>query len=510
MVLSVLAVVIFGIIVVLIGVYGYKFSKKTVADYMLAGRDIGKVVLFFYISMVLYSAWTIYGYPGILYLHGPPYVVFALSAHAAFAFVYFGIGPRMWGVGKLYGYASPLEFLEHRYESPWVRILTAVVLLAFIVPYVGIQAVGAGAGFNSFLGLPYSYGAIYISLLMAAVVIMGGMRTVAWLNVFLGSIFFVAFVGSLLWVIKVALPGGLTEAAQIVLAKNPEALSAPGPSGIWTPKAIFGLVVAGLTTAAWPHVMVGTMTARNVQAMRTFAILFLTLAGIFFYSFPTIYGSLVGPALIHGLVGKQADAVLQIVVGKFLPMWFGTFVLMAVVAAAMSTAGTQLMVSGVFISRDVLSKFTRREVSDAQMINWTRLSLFLVIFASLVLAFLRPTELGLFLTNIASPGFTQWLPLLLGALFWKRGNKYGAIAGLISGVVMLVAAWIYKPVALGFPPVVMATAVNTFMYLVVSLATAPVSENTKAKFFDALDDYLDDLARQAREKDLSKATGHSV
>lgn len=507
---SFLAVVLFGIIVVLIGVFGYKFSKKTVADYMLAGRDIGKVVLFFYISMVLYSAWTIYGYPGILYLHGPPYVVFALVAHAAFAFVYFGIGPRMWGVGKLYGFASPLEFLEHRYESPWVRILTALVLLAFIVPYVGIQAVGAGAGFQSFLGLPYSYGAIYVALLMAAVVILGGMRTVAWLNVFLGSVFFVAFVVSLLWIIKLALPGGLTEAAQLVLAKSPQALSAPGPSGIYTPKAIFGLVVGGLVTAAWPHVMVGTMTARNVQSMRTFAILFLTLAGIFFYSFPTIYGSLVGPALIHGLVGKQADAVLQIVVGKFLPMWFGTFVLMAVIAAAMSTAGTQLMVSGVFISRDVLSKFTRREVSDIQMINWARLSLFLVILASLVLAFLRPTELGLFLTNIASPGFAQWLPLLLGALFWKRGNKYGAITGLLSGVALLVIAWLYKPITFGFPPVVLATIANAILYVVVSLATAPVSQATTKKYFDAVDEYLDGLVRQAGSREVIKTPGHSA
>lgn len=487
---AVLAIVLFGVVVVLIGVFGARVSKKTIVDYMLAGRQIGAVVMFFYVAFVIYSAWTFYGYPGFTYLSGAPYSIFVFTAHLSFAAFFVLVGPRLWAVSRMYGFVSPIEFIEKRYESPFLRQITAVVLLVFIVPYVGVQIVGAGAGFQALAKVPYLVGAIYLGLLLLAIVMLGGMRTVAWANVFLGSLFIVAFLGSLVWVIGVAVPGGLVGAAEKVAATNPGVLSAPGPMGIWTYKAMVGLAVVGLTACAWPHVVVTTMTARTIRVLKTFAISFIFLGGVLFYSVPNFWGMLLGPALNPGLKGKAADAVVQVVIMKFLPAWFGVFVLMAVIAAALSTVGTQLMVSGIFISRDLVAKWLRRQVSDAEMITYTRLGLIVVVVLSFLLAWKRPTEMGLYLSSLASPGFTQWLPILVGGLFWKRGNKYGAVSGLLAGVVVLILAMKYKAITFGFQPVLVALVVNVVLYVVVSLLSKPPREEALAMFFEKVDDYL--------------------
>jgi solute:Na+ symporter, SSS family len=493
--MNLVAVIIFGLVVIFISVYGNRLSKKTAADYMVAGREIGAFVMFFYVAFVMYSAWTFYGYPGFLYLHGPGYLVFAMAAHFCIPILYFGLGPRLWAIGRMYGIISPLEFLEKRYESPALRVITAVVLIMFILPYIGTQAVGAGAGFQAAMGVPFWVGAVYIAALMVIVVVLGGMRTVAWVNVLLGLIFMIAFGGSMLWVIAVALPGGLAGAAQEILARSPEALSTPGPSGIWNYKAVFGLTTAGMMIAGWPHLVVGTLTARSIKVLRSFTVSIIVLGGIVFYSIPTLWGTIVGPAAIQGLTGKQADAVVQLVIGQYLPSWFGVVVLMAVVAAAMSTAGTQLMVSGIFISKDLISKAVKRDVSDNELVLWTRLSLIGVVGLSLILAFMRPVEMGLFLSSLSSPGLSQWLPLLVCALFWKRANKYGAISGLLGGVIVLLIAMNYKPITFGYPPVVISVAVNLFLLIVVSLLTQPVSAETQKKYFEDVDDYLISLKK---------------
>ena len=484
------ALLLFGIAVVLIGVYGARVSRKTAVDYMLAGRQIGAVVMFFYVAFVIYSAWTFYGYPGFTYLSGAPYSIFPLAAHLSFALFFVLVGPRLWAMSRMYGYISPVEFVEQRYESPFLRLLTALVLLVFIVPYVGVQVVGVGAGFHALTGLPYLAGAVYLAVLLLAVVFLGGMRTVAWVNVLLGSIFIAAFAGALIWVVAAVLPGGLLGAAQRLEASSPAIFGAPGPMGLWTYKAMVGLSIAGLTACAWPHVVVTTMTARTVGVLRSFALAFLLLGGVLFYAVPNLWGMIVGPALITGLKGKAADAVVQLVVTKFLPAWFAVFVLMAVIAAALSTVGTQLMVSGIFISRDLLTKWLRRQVTDMEMITYTRIGLIVVVILSFLLAWKRPTEMGRFLSDIASPGFTQWLPLLLGGLFWRRATKYGAIAGLSGGVLVLVLAMKYKAITFGFQPVLVALAVNLFLYVMVSLLTRPVAPATVEMFFSRVDKYL--------------------
>ncbi|MFW5828360.1 MAG: sodium:solute symporter family transporter, partial [Alkalispirochaeta sp.] len=274
MLLSISALSVFGLIIVLMAAYGYRISAKTAEDYMLGGRTIGVVVMFFFVLFAISSAWTFYGFPGLLYTEGPGYVMFIWGSVAGFAGLYMFLGPRLWALAKVNRFLSPVEVLAERYRSPGLRLILSLSILAFIVPYVGIQPLGVGAGFEALTGLPAIWGAIYTTVILVVLVLLGGMRIVAWVNIFLGVVYMTALLGSLVWAVNALFPtGGLTEAVNILAVERPEMLSSPGPVGRYSPVVLGGTFVVGLLAFSWPHVAIGCMTARDKKLFKQFPLL---------------------------------------------------------------------------------------------------------------------------------------------------------------------------------------------------------------------------------------------
>lgn len=498
-----IAIFILGILLVLISAYGYKLSSKSAADYMMAGRSIGTFVLFFYVYFAISSTWTFYGFPGTVYNSGPGFLMFfAFFPHV---FLYIFLGPRLWAAGKMYGLLSPVQFLGERYESKNLQIMLALCMFGFLFPYLGIQSIGVGAGLAAATGVPYWVGAVYMSVLMILIVVIGGTRAVAWVNVLLGLIFSFCFIGFIFWVASNAGITSLSEAARKVTEMRPGQLGVPGPLNRWDPKNLIGLAIAGATVFTWPHVVIGTMQAKSVDVMRRMVYGMLAFS-LIFCGVAWVWGAIVTPLLVPGLQGTAADAVVQMAITKYLPAWASALTVLAVVAAALSTAATQLLVAGIFASRDIVLA-GKSSAGDTQLITWTRIGMFVAVAGSLLLAFSRPAELGLMLSNIASPGFAQWLPAFVGGILWPRGTKFGAAAGTAAGVILLIVGnFLYKPLLLGFHPIVVPLAINLLLYVAVSLATSPVSENTRKKFFEDIDQWLlKTRAEQRKEIDPAAA-----
>jgi SSS family solute:Na+ symporter len=480
-------ILLLGVILVLVSAYGYKLSNKTAADYLLAGRAIGTFVMFFYVYFAISSAWTFYGFPGTIYNTGPGFVLF--FSFTSFAFLYIFIGPKLWAGGKKYGFISPVEYLGERYQSNTLRILLGGLLVLFLFPYLGLQAVGIGAGMKAAVGMPFWFGAAYMCVIMLLICLIGGTKSVAWLNVLLGGIFTVTFFGFLAWIMIATDNTSFSDMAKRVEEIKPGLLSVPGPSNTWTTQPLMGLALAGLTVFAWPHIVVSTMQSKSLVVTRKMTVGILIFA-LVFCNIAAIWGYLVTPILVPGLSGKATDAVVQIAITKYLPEWAAGGTLLAVLAAAISTVATQLMVTGVIVSRDIIHA-TNKKASDKSLIAWSRIGMVAAAVISFILALVRPGELGLLLSNIASPGFALWAPALLGGVLWKRGTKQGAIAGVVVGLLwLIIGSFFYKPLLLGFHPIFVPLIVDAILYVVVSFLTEPVSKEIQKKFFDDLEDYL--------------------
>ena len=499
--MSIVILGLFGIAVLWMALYGYRVSAKTAEDYMLAGRGIGIMVMFFFTLFGISSAWTFYGYPGFLYRHGPAFVYFVWGCVVGFISLYMFLGPRLWAVAKLNHFLSPVEILSQRYESNTLRIVLALVLLASIIPYVGLESLGVGLGFKAFAGFHPAVGIIYTSILLIFITIFGGMRTTAWTNILLGIIYTTTFLGSLLWVINIVFPQGLSQAVQILTIKSPELLYAPGPKVVdeplFTYPVIVGVFITGFMAFSWPHIVMGALTVRDKLIFKWFPLLGIAAGGIGFYTIPFLWGSLVAPAISHmdgTLVpvvgGKAADNIVQVIITKYLPSWFSTFALMGVIAAALSTAAIQLMTSAILVSRDLIHGFFKPDATDKQLITWTKLAVIGLIILSLGIALWNPMALALYLTHVAVPGFAQWAPCLAGGILWKRGTKQGAIAGTLVGIALLIVGFILKiPNA-----IIPAFVINVLTYIVVSLLTPKPSEQIERIFFDEVDEFLKEKA----------------
>lgn len=492
---------LFGIAVLWMAVYGYRISAKTAEDYMLAGRGIGIIVMFFLTLFGISSAWTFYGYPGFLYRHGPAFVYFVWGCVAGFISLYMFLGPRLWAVAKLNHFLSPVEILSQRYESNPLRIILALVLLASIIPYISVESLGVGLGFEAFAGFPRWVGIIYTTILLIFIILLGGMRMTAWTNILLGIIYTTTFLGSLLWIMNIVFPQGLSQAVQILAVKRPELLYAPGPMVEGEPLFAYPVIVVffilGFMAFSWPHIVMGTLTVRNKLIFKWLPLLGIAAGGIGFYTIPFLWGSLVAPAISHmdgTLVpvasGKAADNIVQVIITKYLPGWFSAFALMGVIAAALSTAAIQLMTSAILVSRDLIHGFFKPDATDRQLIIWTKLAVIGLLILSLVIALWNPMALALYLIYVAVPGFAQWAPCLAGGILWKRGTKQGAIAGVLVGTALLIVGFIFHFTN----AIILSFIINALTYIIVSLLTPKPSNQIERIFFDEVDEFLQEKA----------------
>jgi SSS family solute:Na+ symporter len=539
--LEIAVLIIFGVVLLLLAVYGYKVSAKTAEDYMLAGRGIGIVVMFFFSLFTISSVWTFYGYPGFLYRNGPGFVYFIWGCLIGFISLYMFVGPRFWAVSRMNRFLSPVETISARYESKGLRLLMALMLLAAVIPYVADQSLGVGLGFSALTGMPMWIGILYTSVILIMVVMLGGMRLTAWVNILLGTLFTTSFLGALLWVTFKFFPGGFTDAVDVLRESRPDLLKTPGPEGRFTPDFTAGVFVVGLLAMTWPHVVVGTMTAQDKRIFKWMPVLGLAVAGFFFYSIPFFFGGIVAPAIGHledtktpyksiegetkilleeakakgeplseeaarekasKEVREYADKIVQTTVTTYLPKWFSIFVMIGVIGAAVSTASVQLMTSSIIIARDVVHGFLKPDAGDRFLVVTTKFSVVGVLLVSMLIAYWYPMELALYLVNIAVPGFAQWGPALIGGMLWKRGTRSGAIAGtavgsayLVVGVVLSVILFgpseLSSPrIFLGKNPAIPTLAINTLLYVVVSLLSAKPSVTVRRKFFDEVESFL--------------------
>jgi SSS family solute:Na+ symporter len=487
----------FGVGVLLLAVYGYKVSAKTAEDYMLAGRGIGIAVMFFFALFAISSVWTFYAYPSILYRHGPGFVYFIWGCVAGFAVLYMFIGPRLWAVCRLNRFLSPIEALAARYESPGLRLIVSIVLLGSIIPYIADQSLGVGLGLKALLGFPPVVGILYISLLLILIVLLGGMRITAWVNVLLGLVYTATFLGSLIFVIARVFPEGLSGAVAVLQTKAPALLTTPGPEGLFRPAVTSIVFFVGILAFTWPHIVISTMTAQDKAIFKWMPGLAIVVAGVLFYTIPFVWGAMVAPAvsrlpgtLVPPLSGKEADSIVQMIITSYLPPWFSAFVLMGVISAAISTAAVQLMTASIIVARDVVHGLLVPGGSDQFLIRTTKLSIIAILLLSMGIAFWYPVELAQYLVGIAIPGFAQWGPPLVGAILWKRATKEGAVTGIVAGTLYLLVGFVYQPALFGLHPAIPTLLVNVVLFVVISSCTSRPSPTVIRVFFDEVEAFL--------------------
>ncbi|PWE17177.1 sodium/proline symporter PutP [Marinicauda salina] len=440
------ALAVYFIGMLAIGLYSYRESTSDVSGYMLGGRKLGPAVTSLSAGASDMSGWMLLGLPGAMYVSGFSASWIAIGLLLGALANYLLVAPRLRVYTEVARDAITIpDFFEKRFEdnSRLLRVISSVVIVIFFTLYTSSGVVAGGKLFDSAFGMNYQLGLYITAGVVVAYTLFGGFMAVSMTDFVQGCIMFVALVT--VPIVALSEVGGAAAAAETVREIDPTMLDMFGGIGA------VGVVSAmswGLGYFGQPHIIVRFMAIRSVKdvaAARNIGMswMFVTLVG-------ALATGIVGLAYVTRMgVGLDDPETIFIVLSSDLLFnpWVGGFLLAAILAAIMSTISSQLLVSSSSLTEDFYKIFLRRSASQKELVMVGRISVLLVAAVAIALAY-NPESNVLTLVSNAWAGFgAAFGPVVILSLFWRGMTRAGALAGMIAGAVT-VLFWIYAPITI--------------------------------------------------------------
>lgn len=437
------------ILMMAIGIYAYRKSTSDVSEYMLGGRRLHPAVGALSAGASDMSGWMLMGLPGAIYVTGFSAAWIAVGLVIGAYFNYLLVAPRLRVYTELADDAITIpDFFEKRFtdKSHSLRVISSVVIVIFFTLYTSSGVVAGGKLFEASFGLSYELGLFLTAGVVVSYTLFGGFLAVSLTDFVQGCIMFVALI--LVPVVALSTLGGVEAVSLAVAEVDTSMLS-------WTS----GLTALGLVSSlSWglgyfgqPHIIVRFMAIRSLPDIAKARWIGMT------WMIVTVIGAvatgIVGLAYITSTSATLEDPETVFIFLSqvlFHPL-VGGFLLAAILAAIMSTISSQLLVSSSSLTEDFYKTFVRRSASQKELVLIGRLSVLAVSVVAIVLAFDRSASI-LSLVSNAWAGFgAAFGPIILLSLFWRRFNRNGALAGMVTGAVT-VLVWIYAPIEIAGKP----------------------------------------------------------
>ena len=476
-----LAVVfIYLFFVLFLGIIAGRGRESSVVEYIAASRSLGFIVIYFLMGGAIFSAFAYLGGPGWAYSRGA--ASFYIMGYCALGLVPWWIwGPRALRAGKKFHYVTQAQLFADRFQSKALSVIIAAVSILAFIQYITLQMKGSAYVFEIASGgrIPFWAGALIAYLVVVVYVFFGGVRGVAWTNIFQG-----VFMITMAWILGLyfafALYGGPTEMfRQIAAAKPTHLLVGPGTKMSF---AAFSsaLLVSVLGFSMWPHLFMKAYTAKSERVLKQSIVMYPTFA---IFLVPVLFIGFAGIKQVSPDVLGAADRILPWMFTNmgFHPVLVG-LILAAALAAAMSTQDTITHAAGAIFAQDLVEPLKKEKHTGKEATMWIRVSV--VGFGAvsyLVAIFGGQTLVSLLLGAYGS--IVQLLPLAAATFFWPRATKTGAICGLLSGV--LYNYLIVLKIIPGLREIhagIQGLALNVLILVVFSLLTKPMEKEHVRKF----------------------------
>jgi SSS family solute:Na+ symporter len=476
----VLAIIsLYLLIILAIGYRGWQVGSLSVEDWMTSSRGLGIVVLLFTFAATYHSAFAFLGIGGFIYGNGIGIYGVSVFYLGFSGFLLWIIGSRVWLVAKKHGYITPSDLLSDFYESPLFGRFVSAVLVVVTLPYIATQMIGSGIIFETATqgAVSFEVGAAIFLAVGVVYVWLGGLRAVAWTDTLQGIFMFGGiWIAGLLFVFS-AYQG--PQAFWTTLVENFSAyVTLPGPAGAITPAFFISFgVMTGLGVAMTPQIWLRYVSARSPRILKWVAG-FGTAYLILFYV-PTVVLGLGAVDLLPNLA--RADSAIPAVLYETTPAWFASIIVAGAIAAAMSTADSQLHALSVLITRDLYQPYAGEDVDDQTVTRFAQVLIPILGIIAYIIA-IQQFEFIILLTALTFYGAAQYFPALLGALFWENSSREGAISGFVLGLLVTIVlefGVVSLPNVLpGFVSGFYGLIVNFGAFILVSLVTDSVSDES--------------------------------
>jgi SSS family solute:Na+ symporter/sodium/proline symporter len=322
---------------------------------------------------------------------------------------------------------------------------------------------------------------------VVAYTLFGGFLAVSLTDFVQGCIMFIALI--LVPVVVIQQIGGIGEMTKTVASVNPNLLNIfNGVSFV----SILSAMAWGLGYFGQPHIIVRFMAIRSVKDMPTARRIGMS------WMLVTLIGStatgLAGVAYVAKTGMKLDDAeTIFIVLSQtlFSPLIAG-FLLAAILAAIMSTISSQLLVTSSSLTGDFYNAFLNKEASEKQLVLVGRISVLLVALVAIYLAYDRNSTILTLVSNAWAGFGAAFGPVVIASLYWKKMNRNGALAGMVTGA-STVLLWVHAPFTINgqAPSAVMYEIVPGFILCTLAIyVVSNFTANASSEVFDKYDEML--------------------
>lgn len=445
---------------------GYRCSKNNndSADFYLGGRKLGPLVTAMSAEASDMSSWLLMGLPGLAYLTGVADAGWTAIGLAIGTYLNWRIvAKRIRRYTHVAGNSITLpSFFSNRYrdEKKILQSIGAIFIVIFFIPYTASGFAACGKLFSSLFGINYQVAMVISALIIVGYTTLGGFLAASTTDFIQSIIMSIALVIVFIFGINVA--GGVS-----AVVENSQSL--PGyltmhttydpVSGTEQPYPIISIVSMiawGLGYFGMPHILLRFMAIEDEEKLKlsrrvatgwvVISLAVAVLIGIIGLAM-TAAGELIpleGSAS-ETIIVKIADLMSQ---HGVLPALLAGTILAGILASTMSTADSQLLAASSSVSSDLLGDFLKKKTGKKGSMFADRMTLLIIALVAVFLA--RDPNSSVFnIVSFAWAGFgAVFGPVVLFALFWKRSNWQGALAGMISGGAM-VFIWKYLVRPLG-------------------------------------------------------------
>ena len=455
-----LAIAVYLIAMLGIGVW---FAKKnnSVDDFYLGGRKLGPFVTAMSAEASDMSSWLLMGLPGVAYLSG--------LAEASWTAIGLAVGTYLnWLIvaRRIRRYSNHLDaitvpqFFSKRWgdDRNLLSAIAAVVIIIFFIPYLASGFSACGKLFASLFGTSYVTAMLISAAVIVIYTVMGGFLAASFTDLIQSIIMTVALIVVLSF--GVAQAGGLDAvmdnarslAGYLSLTQIHDAVT--GGASSYSLLTICSLLAWGLGYFGMPHILLRFMAIEEEKKLalsRRVATVWVVISmGV------AIFIGVVGNGMTKaGAMEQLADSETIIVQIASLISHYGVFaaliagvILAGILAATMSTADSQMLAASSSVSQNLLVEFFHLKITGRKSVVVARSTMVVI---ALVAAFLArdPNSSVFRVVSFAWAGFgAAFGPVVLFGLFWRRSNKWGALAGMVVGGAM-VFIWKYGIATLG-------------------------------------------------------------
>ncbi len=499
-------VIIMAAIVVYLAVMlyvGYICSKQNenVDDFYLGGRKLGPFVTAMSAEASDMSSWLLMGLPGVAYISGLSNAVWTALGLAVGTYVnWLIVAKRIRRYSQGYDVVTLPDFFAKRFgdEKKILTIVAALLIIIFFIPYTASGFAACGKLFSSLFGVNYTTAMVISAAIIVGYCTMGGFLAASTTDLIQSIVMTIALFVVVFFGINKA--GGID--AVMDNAKSlpgywdifNEYSPVTGTSSSCSPLSIVSTLAWGLGYFGMPHILLRFMAIedeKKLKISRRVASVWVVISlsvGVFI----GVVGLGMSKAgAIEVLEGKsQAETIIVRIAHLLsthgvLPAILAGIILAGILAATMSTADSQLLASASAVSQNVLQEFFQVKLSAKKAMHVARVTVLVISIISVMLAS-DPDSSVFEIVSFAWAGFgATFGPVVLVALFWKRANKYGVLAGMVSGGVMIFV-WKYVIAKLGgifeIYELLPAFIVALVVIVVVSLLTGAPEQNVIDKF----------------------------